>query len=330
MDSAAAQHIEGEWTRRSAVQRWSNALPEWIVNSEAHKRLRAQFKHTLQVIADACDPPTSDGALTGAFGGESLIQAANCARSTFWEHLRRLETLGFVVTLARGGQIRVRTGNRTRNLGNVYGVPGYEGALNDRRSQRERVQIFRDGGVVHRQVLEPGDQATMWLREHVAPPVSKPPETHRSYHRGSPEVGRGVVRKSDGGSPEVGHHHMVGMDGCGVVTQPVKDGGARLLTGEKARRRFPHVELDDLADTHRLLKLFARAVSLGFVANSEADQLLFFTIAEHALRVGRTNPPGLFAATVKDRHQRPLFLTLEDERRAHARLVEHREEGQLQ
>ncbi len=69
----------------------------------------------------------------------------------------------------------------------------------------------------------------------------------------------------------------------------------------------------DLHDPRRLQSLFADAVRSGFVTASECDRQRVFTAAGRALRVGASNPPGLFAWLV--RGQRWSMLTLADEDR---------------
>jgi hypothetical protein len=60
-----------------------------------------------------------------------------------------------------------------------------------------------------------------------------------------------------------------------------------------------HVVPEDLADTGRLLELYAQAVAAGLVAASEWGRLRFVAAAEHARAIGRKNPCGLFASLVR-------------------------------
>ena len=83
--------------------------------------------------------------MVGALGGRELIEAAVGAnrqgqprRSTFWLHIRKLETLGFVALLMRGGVVG------SRSVSNVYGIPGRPGGLDHRRSDRELVRMVAD------------------------------------------------------------------------------------------------------------------------------------------------------------------------------------------
>jgi hypothetical protein len=58
--------------------------------------------------------------------------------------------------------------------------------------------------------------------------------------------------------------------------------------------RLDDVRPEDLANTKRLLELHGQAVARGIISSSEADLLRFTSAAEHALAIGRGNPPGLF------------------------------------
>ena len=78
------------------------------------------------------------------------------------------------------------------------------------------------------------------------------------------------------------------------------------------------VRIEDLKDTGRLLDLLGQAIDRKFVSPSEADRLAFVGAAEHALAVGKGNPPGLFAYLVRGACWR--YLTQDDEDRANARI----------
>jgi hypothetical protein len=82
--------------------------------------------------------------------------------------------------------------------------------------------------------------------------------------------------------------------------------------------RLDDVRAEDLKDTGRLLELHGQAAARGLVSSSEADRLRFVGAAEHALAIGRGNPPGLFIHLVRGKLWR--YLTQEDEDRAHARI----------
>ncbi len=79
------------------------------------------------------------------------------------------------------------------------------------------------------------------------------------------------------------------------------------------------VRLEDLSDARRLDVLFTQACRLRLVACGEAAQLRFHAAAAHALRLGKQNPAGLFAAIVR----RGLwsFLSVADEDQARHRLA---------
>jgi hypothetical protein len=81
------------------------------------------------------------------------------------------------------------------------------------------------------------------------------------------------------------------------------------------------VRVEDLKDTGRLMVLLAQAIARDLVGTSEADRLRFVAAAEHAMAMGKGNPPGLFLYLVRGRLWR--YLTQEDEDRASRRLKLH-------
>jgi hypothetical protein len=82
-----------------------------------------------------------------------------------------------------------------------------------------------------------------------------------------------------------------------------------------------HVVPEDLADTGRLLELFAQAVAAGLVPASEWGRLRFVAAAEHAKAIGAANPCGLFARLV--RGGLLYYATYDDETAASVRLRRH-------
>ena len=87
------------------------------------------------------------------------------------------------------------------------------------------------------------------------------------------------------------------------------------------------VQLEDLKDTGRLLDLHRQAIDRKLVTASENDRLRFVAAAEHALAIGKGNPPGLFVYLVRGKCWR--YITQEDEDRAASRLKAHRREIDL-
>ena len=81
------------------------------------------------------------------------------------------------------------------------------------------------------------------------------------------------------------------------------------------------VRVEDLKATVRLLMLLVQALARDLLGTSEADRLRFVAAAEHALSVGKGNPPGLFLYLVRGRLWR--YLTQEDEDRTSRRLKRH-------
>ena len=73
-----------------------------------------------------------------------------------------------------------------------------------------------------------------------------------------------------------------------------------------------HVVPADLVDPARLAILHDQAREAGYVNGSEADRLKFSAAAQHALAVGRSNPPGLFAMLVRTASWHLITLAEED------------------
>jgi hypothetical protein len=82
-----------------------------------------------------------------------------------------------------------------------------------------------------------------------------------------------------------------------------------------------HVVPQDLADTGRLLELYAQAVAAGLVPASEWGRLRFVACAIHARSIGTANPCGLFATLV--RGGRLHFATEDETEAASVRLRRH-------
>jgi hypothetical protein len=78
------------------------------------------------------------------------------------------------------------------------------------------------------------------------------------------------------------------------------------------------VRIEDLKDTGRLLDLLGQAIDRKLLGTSEADRLKFVALAEHALAIGKENPPGLFAYLLRGGCWR--YITQGDEDRANARI----------
>jgi hypothetical protein len=81
------------------------------------------------------------------------------------------------------------------------------------------------------------------------------------------------------------------------------------------------VRIEDLKETARLLELHGQAIGREIIGPSEADRLRFVAAAEHAMAIGKGNPPGLFAYLVRGACWR--YSTGADEDRANARIKAH-------
>lgn len=104
------------------------------------------------------------------------------------------------------------------------------------------------------------------------------------------------------------------------ITRATGPSGSFRLKGGKAPR-LSNIQTEDLKDASRLMALFAQANEAGVLSAAEANKVRFFAAAEHALAVGTSNPPGLFAWIV--RGARWSFLAQRDEDVGNRRLKEH-------
>lgn len=264
-------------SQQPAVSRWHNHVPEWIVNDPSFISLRPQLRQTLQAIANRCDA-RSDG-LIGAFGGSTLQQEIGISKATFWRHLKSLEPLGYVVTLARGGTFN------GKNYGNQYGIPTSRGSLDARRCQREvRVMQRCEDGKLRPKVITPGSQMVIWQPD----PVSK-------RDRGCLNLRLPPSQTETPPSP-------CGLPGGSGGVASALNGGCVSNDSRNRRRRAAYrlsrVVGDDLRSLGRLLMLYTRACDGGIIERSDHHRLMFVAAAVHAKRVGKDNPPGLFASIV--------------------------------
>jgi hypothetical protein len=263
----------------------------------------------LQAIADACDHPDGDGNLIGAFGGSGFFaERAMVHPRTFWRKIATLTAAGFLVVVGRGGTLRVD--GRTSNAGNSYGVPGTKGNLSHRRVDREMVRMIRDdGGQLVREVMLPGVTPTFW------PSRAGPQSATTPVAGGQYPSGRRPLYHPPIPSPGMKHHEA----GC------ARDGGFAAKDGgktEKARKRHPTFSEEDLRDVGRSVALYHRFRAAGWISSCEADAVWFFAAVEHSLRKAARSPAGMLVGLMRNRGERCLFVTAEDEERARRRIAE--------
>ena len=172
-------------------------------------------------------------------------------------------------------------------------------------------------------------QADGWLRSIPAPHwhvqryggrwAISPQSTRRAS---SPGVSAGTesplpATASDTGSPPPESQRTLSTR----VQQP--DAAPRRLVVAPGERRvgaadLRNVQTGDLRDDERLASLLRQAIQRGWLTGGEADRLRGLAAAEHALRVGRRNPAGLFVWMLRRRCW--PFISAVDEDRARARL----------
>jgi hypothetical protein len=306
-------------------------LPAWITAAPQFVTLRAGARATLLAIAAACRSSGADGSLLYAEGGVELARAAGISLRTLWRHIERLEALGFVVTIGRGGVFN------GRSLPNSYGIPGSCGALSGRRRKRE-VRYMVDG---RPQAIAPGAQAPLWGMEPPEPPESPPesgghpcqivtPNGCKACQNGTrperSERGKGVCKACQNGTlhgygfKTQNHDHgfeaRAALHGPGE--NPRRGAGDQESGGRyQARGRWFRAERGDLADDRLTLELLADARRAGFVGPGEREALKFLAAVEHARRVGDA-PERLLGAIV--RRGQWLYIGEADEDAARERL----------
>lgn len=72
----------------------------WIKSTRRWQQLPRPMRRVLEAMAASAIHMKRDGCLTGIFGGDGLVTACGCARSTFLARRRKLEVLGFVAEQA--------------------------------------------------------------------------------------------------------------------------------------------------------------------------------------------------------------------------------------
>lgn len=347
----------------SRAPRFRNRIPAWIAGSELYvtapgskpRRLERTSRAVLEAIADHCDPPNDRGNLLGAFGPVHLARAAGVSLATFWRHVKRLEKLGFVVCLARGGVQGAKRDGPKRIISNTWGIPGAPGSLDHLRARR-REQTMRPTGdhdargrpIYAPDISASGAQATLWRREQqptsaeagYSAPGRIGTDAPQGDQRGAiltrppPRFDTTPVSERHDGRVAVTHHqnhdHTRDVKNHGVAASaPRGDGGNPARTagsgwGSKRPRKgsratIRHIEdVSILSDTPRLLALLRQERARGATA---ATPVQWVAAAERAVRVTQReggDARALFADLVN--RERWLFLAEEDLARARQRL----------
>jgi hypothetical protein len=137
-------------------------------------------------------------------------------------------------------------------------------------------------------------------------PKSTPPRADSVPKSAPPESDKKPLRESNNQKPATGGPAgFSNSDGQGGENSPT----------------LRNVVPADLRDTGRLLSLYAEAVRLDLVSDSESERLKFVAAAEHARVIGTKNPCGLFVRLVRAKLWH--FLTQDDEDTASLRLKRH-------
>lgn len=289
------------------ADRYHQPLPAWITTTTTFDRYPPMRRAILQAIADACDTPAPGRSLVGALGGAHLVRRIGCSRATFWRHLRRLVSDGFIVPLGLGGNLG------GTNCANEYGIPASLGALDDRRIDRRMRHMVRNAGGRLQPVDIPiGGQASFLPSAGCEYPNTLTQEGRETASQN--ETGGSLKMRrpaSQNETPPYGYGMGDKTHGC----------GARRSRGRgKKNSQLRHIETADLEDIARLLAVYGDAVAKGLVADSEDGRILFVANAEYARRCGEC-PPALFATRINMGWRFPP--TIGDEERARARLLKH-------
>jgi len=82
-----------------------------------------------------------------------------------------------------------------------------------------------------------------------------------------------------------------------------------------------NVIVEDLRDTERLSTLYHQAIEHKLLGKSEAEQLVFFALAQHVITYGPANPGGLFRRLLT---RKQFQVITQEEEDAAARRLKHR------
>jgi len=328
------------------AQTFRNRIPTWITRSELYSvqgRSNRTSRTVLETIADHCDCPDAHGNLLGAYGTKKLAARAGVAVSTFWQHVKRLEGMGMLVCVARGGVQGEGLEGLKRILSNTWGIPGAPGSLDHLRAHR-REQTMRPTGEhdargrpkLAPEIICPGAQAMLWrrTRQPTSAEAGFSPPGAIGLGRPPPQIRTTPVRQPDDPRPAAGHYqnhdHTRELRNHGVAASaPPGNGGdpARTVGSGQASQRprkgsgasIQHIEdAGVLTDTPRLLALLRRERARG---GTKATPVQWIAAAERAVRVTQReggDPRALFADLVN--RQRWLFLSEQDLAQARQRI----------
>lgn len=90
-----------------------------------------------------------------------------------------------------------------------------------------------------------------------------------------------------------------------------RDGSGSHGVGKIPKPNLRDVQLSDLRSVKRMCELHRQAVQVKLARDGEAGRVEFLAAAIHAVKVGTTNPPGLFIAIVRKKLW--AFVTQSDE-----------------
>ncbi|HEX2922752.1 MAG TPA: hypothetical protein VHS28_01840 [Chloroflexota bacterium] len=248
-------------------------LPDWIYADQGYERMSGGERFTLLILAGRCSKRDESGNLKGGFCGKDTIELIGDSPSTFWARLKKLEGLGYVVTISRGGG----------KYANVVGIPGYKGALDHCRVERRQSKNGKGGSRPTK--YKPGL-------------VSKP-RTLAEEKLLVSRIQTAGVQNPDGCRPESGE----GVSRIGTLSSPIP-------SPIPSQHHPAGVPADDVGKDVAVAKnaaLLAELEAVG-IRGPELMRLSEMDIAPAAIRVlrGRVpanfkNPPVWFIMEIKHR-----------------------------
>ena len=177
----------------------------------------------------------------------------------------------------------------------------------DKRTFYRRLRLLRDAGFIEQTSRGGQDGSTNCASVFAIPGT---PANHRV---GAKCTGGGRGKMPPGGRGKMPHYHNGSM-----VKKPY--GAPKTEKRRKSHGGWGRLTASDLADDNRLYELYLIAVARGWIEQSEASLLRFFSWAESALHWPHGyNPCGMFVANVRE--QRTLYITGVHEDAAQRRIV---------
>lgn len=256
---------------QTAVRPYFGHLPDWIYVNPAYTsreqcvedRLTNNDRWVLHIIAGQCGTKVDDnGSTRGCWCGERLLQRTHCFRSTFWDTMKKLHRLGFVVKLTQGGG---------HGKANELGIPGQAGALNalsmpeDPRYRKPRRTVQNPDGIERpkkQRTVQDSDGSSDCVENQTVPMSDGKPSRCPTVNRpdSGPEPSR-IRTQSSSSSYDYPEDHLCDSDRSVML---MNNGDARDGRNPELSERHDddlkllesklRIELPDSADRDRMKK----------------------------------------------------------------------------